>query len=179
MNYIILDDNNTLWKEVIDEVFTPEFMQEVDINGEQRIDCIFGNIIRELQPNIDTNSRGRDRIPIIKGLLETGGVKFALLTINEDLLYQESNTFREKLLGILGESNYWFEIRGTCLQAFGLDTTQFQYFILIHDGTIKNPFVFNFDKGLTFKKTLNNNEEDINNYDLLKLLLEKIKERLF
>ena len=44
---------------------------------------------------------------------------------------------------------------------------------------IKNPFVFNFDKGLTFKKTLNNNEEDINNYDLLKLLLEKIKERLF
>lgn len=95
MNYIILDDDNTLWKEVIDEVFTPEFMQEVDINGEQRIDCIFGNIIRELQPNTDTNSRGRDRIPIIKGLLETGGVKFALLTINEDLLYQESNTFRE------------------------------------------------------------------------------------
>ena len=179
MNYIILDDDTTIWKEVIDEIFTPEFMREVDIDGEQRIDCIFGNIIGELQPDADTNSRGRNRIPIIKGLLKTGGLKFALLTINEDLLYQESNTFREKLLGILSESDYWFEIRGTCLQAFGLNTTQFQYFLLIHNNTIKNPFVFNYDKGLTFEKSLNNNEEDINNHDLLKLLLEKIKERLF
>ena len=178
MNYIILDDN-LIWKDVINEVFTSEFMQEVEIDGEQRVDCIFGDITGELQPSEHTDGRGRDRIPIIKGFLETGGLKFALLTINEDLLYQESDTFRKKLLGILGESNYWFEIRGTCLQAFGLDTTQFQYFILIHNNTIKNPFVFNFDKGLTFKKTLNNDEEDINNYDLLKLLLEKIKERLF
>lgn len=178
MNYIILDDD-LIWKDVINEVFTSEFMQEVEINGEQRVDCIFGDITGELQPSEHTDGRGRDRIPIIKGFLETGGLKFALLTINEDLLYQESDTFRKKLLGILGESNYWFEIRGTCLQAFGLDTTQFQYFILIHNNTVKNPFVFNFDKGLTFKKTLNNDEEDINNYDLLKLLLEKIKERLF
>jgi hypothetical protein len=178
MNYIILDDD-LIWKDVINEVFTSEFMQEVEIDGEQRVDCIFGDITGELQPSEHTDGRGRDRIPIIKGFLETGGLKFALLTINEDLLYQESDTFRKKLLGILGESNYWFEIRGTCLQAFGLDTTQFQYFILIHNNTVKNPFVFNFDKGLTFKKTLNNDEEDINNYDLLKLLLEKIKERLF
>lgn len=178
MNYIILDDD-LIWRDVINEVFTSEFMQEVEINGEQRVDCIFGDITGELQPSEHTDGRGRDRIPIIKGFLETGGLKFALLTINEDLLYQESDTFRKKLLGILGESNYWFEIRGTCLQAFGLDTTQFQYFILIHNNTIKNPFVFNFDKGLTFKKTLNNDEEDINNYDLLKLLLQKIKERLF
>lgn len=178
MNYIILDDD-LIWRDVINEVFTSEFMQEVEIDGEQRVDCIFGDITGELQPSEHTDGRGRDRIPIIKGFLETGGLKFALLTINEDLLYQESDTFRKKLLGILGESNYWFEIRGTCLQAFGLDTTQFQYFILIHNNTIKNPFVFNFDKGLTFKKTLNNDEEDINNYDLLKLLLQKIKERLF
>lgn len=178
MNYIILDDD-LIWRDVINEVFTSEFMQEVEIDGEQRVDCIFGDITGELQPSEHTDGRGRDRIPIIKGFLETGGLKFALLTINEDLLYQESDTFRKKLLGILGESNYWFEIRGTCLQAFGLDTTQFQYFILIHNNTVKNPFVFNFDKGLTFKKTLNNDEEDINNYDLLKLLLEKIKERLF
>lgn len=178
MNYIILDDD-LIWRDVINEVFTSEFMQEVEIDGEQRVDCIFGDITGELQPREHTDGRGRDRIPIIKGFLETGGLKFALLTINEDLLYQESDTFRKKLLGILGESNYWFEIRGTCLQAFGLDTTQFQYFILIHNNTVKNPFVFNFDKGLTFKKTLNNDEEDINNYDLLKLLLQKIKERLF
>lgn len=178
MNYIILDDD-LIWRNVINEVFTSEFMQEVEIDGEQRVDCIFGDITGELQPSEHTDGRGRDRIPIIKGFLETGGLKFALLTINEDLLYQESDTFRKKLLGILGESNYWFEIRGTCLQAFGLDTTQFQYFILIHNNTVKNPFVFNFDKGLTFKKTLNNDEEDINNYDLLKLLLQKIKERLF
>lgn len=178
MNYIILDDD-LIWRDVINEVFTSEFMQEVEIDGEQRVDCIFGDITGELQPSEHTDGRGRDRISIIKGFLETGGLKFALLTINEDLLYQESDTFRKKLLGILGESNYWFEIRGTCLQAFGLDTTQFQYFILIHNNTIKNPFVFNFDKGLTFKKTLNNDEEDINNYDLLKLLLQKIKERLF
>lgn len=178
MNYIILDDD-LIWRNVINEVFTSEFMQEVEIDGEQRVDCIFGDITGELQSSEHTDGRGRDRIPIIKGFLETGGLKFALLTINEDLLYQESDTFRKKLLGILSESNYWFEIRGTCLQAFGLDTTQFQYFILIHNDTIKNPFVFNFDKGLTFKKTLNNDEEDINNYDLLKLLLQKIKERLF
>ena len=178
MNYIILDDDFS-WRDVINEVFTPEFMQEVEIDGEQRVDCIFGDITGELQPSEHTDSRGRDRIPIIKGFLETGGIKFALLTINEDLLYQESDTFRKKLLGILGESDYWFEIRGTCLQAFGLNTTQFQYFILIHDSTVQNPFVFNFDKGLTFEKNLNNDEENINNYELLKLLLQKIKERLF
>ncbi len=179
MNYIILDDKNNIWKQVINEVFTPEFMKEVQLDGEQRIDCIFGNITSELQPSEHTNSRRRDRIPIIKRLLETGGIKFALLTINEDLLYQESDTFRKELLGILGESDYWFEIRGTCLQAFGLNTTQFQYYILIHNNTIKNPFVFNFDKGLTFEKNINSDEEDINNYDLVKLLLQKIKERLF
>lgn len=179
MNYIILDDDVKTWQKTINEVFKPEFMHEVDLDGEQRVDCIFGNITEELQPNEHTNSRRRNRIPIIKGFLETGGLKFALLTINEDLLYQESDTFRKELLGLLSESDYWFEIRGTCLQTFGLNTTEFQYFILIHDGTIKNPFVFNFEQGLTFEKNLNNNNEDINNYKLIKLLLQKIKERLF
>lgn len=182
MNYIILSDDILTWKEAINSIFTSNFMQEVDINGEQRIDCIFGDITGELQQNEHTNRDGRDRIPLIKGLLETGGIKLALLAINEDILYQESPTFREKLLGLFSKSNYWFEIRGTCLQAFGVDSTKFQYFILIHEKSIPNPFIFNFDLGLTFEKNINNDNDDINNYiniNLLKLLMNKIKERLF
>ena len=151
-------------------------MQEVDINGEQRIDCIFGDITGELQQNEHTNRDGRDRIPLIKGLLETGGIKLALLAINEDILYQESPTFREKLLGLFSKSDYWFEIRGTCLQAFGVDSTKFQYFILIHEKSIPNPFIFNFDLGLTFEKNINNDNTNYNNEEIVSFLKRKLLE---
>ena len=123
----------------------------------------------------------KESIVYLETLLENYN-KTNIQTEMDDILYQESPTFREKLLGLFSKSNYWFEIRGTCLQAFGVDSTKFQYFILIHEKSIPNPFIFNFDLGLTFEKNINNDNDDINNYiniNLLKLLMNRIKERLF
>lgn len=182
MNFIISSSDvreEEIWRESVSSVFPPFFLKEVDINGDDRIDIIFGDVVKGIQSSKSGDAETRDRIFQIKELLR-GGCTLALLQISKDVLYEESDKIRKELLRIFSKDDYWFEIRSCCLQAFGVNTTAFRHFIIIYKKNLTHQVIFTSPQGLTFKV---NQERDTNNNvninkSLLVFLLNHVKEKI-
>ena len=182
MNYVLLS-NKEEWTQAIHSVFPDQFLKEVS-DDKQRIDFIFGNIVGELSGDGDSLSSNGDRFSYIKELLGIGGIRAAILEIPQDLLYQKSDEFRQKLLGIFSKDYYRFEIRGFNLQAFGLKTALYKYFIFIYPDVVTS-FLYNSDDGLTYvKKDIDRHQQnlfkddDVIYINIFISILEKIKENI-
>ena len=182
MNYLILSNKNE-WNEAIQNVFPNQFLKEVT-DDKQRIDFVFGDFVTELLETEDSESEYGNQLSRVTKLLSAGGVTTAVFEIPQDLLYQESNKFREKLLGFFSKDYYRFEIRGFNLQAFGLKTAVYRYFIFIYP-RITTSFLFNSDEGLTYnKKEIDFDQQNLFKDDeiiyinIFKSILQKIKENI-
>lgn len=179
MNYILISDYEENWREAVKNVFNDNFLKEVSYESKDRIDCIFGEFTIELQNTQDDNSTRRDRVDKIKEFFHTGGG--AVLGIFEirdfqNLLYTEED-IQSLLSQFYSESDYQSEIRGVCVQEFGLNSTNFKYFLILYKSEYPE-LIIKDNKYLSFKKNLIDEDKPIENdlpIKLLEYILQHVK----
>lgn len=179
MNYILISDYEENWREAIKNIFNDNFLKEVNYDSEDRVDCVFGEFTIELQNEEYNNPTGRDRVDKIKEFFSTrgGGAVFSILEIRDfqNLLYTEED-IQSLLSQFYSESDYQFEIRSVCLQEFGLNSTNFKYFLILYKSEYPK-LIFKDPKYLSFKKNLIDEDKPIEN-DLPIKLLEYVLQHL-
>lgn len=179
MNYILISDYEDNWREAIKNIFNDNFLKEVDYNSEDRVDCVFGEFTLELQNEEYNNSTRRNRVDKIKEFFHIGGgAVFSILEIRDfqNLLYTEED-IQSLLSEFYSESDYQFEIRSVCVQEFGLNSTNFKYFLILYKSKYPE-LVIRGNKYLTFKKNLIDEEKPIINdlpTELLEYILQHVK----
>lgn len=182
MNYILFNSNLN-WNDTIQEVFDNNFMKEVDIDGEDRIDCVFGEIDCRVFSEEYIDDGRRNSVYKIKKLFSSGGgAVFGLFFLEgfQDFLYGESD-IHKVVSKFYDEGSYTSEIRSSCLQNFGLNTTNFKYYVVIYRKQQNIIFVFNDNEYLSFEKNKINNDIPMENFipdELLLYILKHIKEKI-
>lgn len=179
MNYILISDYEENWREAVKNVFNDNFLKEVNYESKNRVDCIFGEFTLELQNEEYNNSTGRDRMDKIKEFFSTrGGAVFGIFEIGDfqNLLYTEEN-IQSFLSQFYSESDYQSEIRGVCVQEFGLNSTNFKYFLILYKSEYPE-LIIKDNKYLSFKKNLIDEDKPIENdlpIKLLEYILQHVK----
>lgn len=170
MNYINLTDEN---------LNLGRIFREVDINGEDRIDVIIAgySFLCEKQREYQDTGRGIGLLDKFMELCQTGGQRFILLEISEDLLYSESDELQKIISWIQRETHYFYEIRGVCAQGFKKEQqiNIFKYFTIFYPDT---DLIFDdFDYIYCVKNyNINNSENKFNN--IIDYIFSKIEENL-
>lgn len=147
MNYVIL---NEFYDIDIDR------FKEVDINGTERVDIVFGKFTSDILESILENHGGRDSIFREQWLLRDRGVSFMAFEIPQDILYNEHTEIIPEVIELFDAENFYIEVWSYCFE------NKWKYFILINN---KNNGFYFIDK--TF---VENEQEGIN------LIYKKIEE---
>ena len=110
MNFLILNERS-LFNNVNIKGF-----KEVDINGTDRIDGIFGSITPSLLEQLDQQRDGGNPIFREQWLLRDRGVMFMVFKIPEDILHNEHTEIIEKVFKLYDEENFYIETWSYCIE---------------------------------------------------------------
>lgn len=105
MNYIILND-----KDFFKDKINIEKLKEVDLNGEERVDAIFGEITAELLEDIISESESGNPILRNKWLLKDRGIAFMVFKTDRSILYNENDELIEKMFGLFSKDDFFIEL---------------------------------------------------------------------
>lgn len=183
MNYVLFSDYKNTWNSAIFNVFSNNLLKEVDINGQDRVDCIFGEIDCRLLESEYNNPTGRDRFSQIQSFFNfTGGSTFGIFELQnwQDLLYSTME-LEKGFFNFFDEEMYTFEIFSFSLEEFGLNSVAFKYFIIIYNKNISPKLIFNDNNYYSYIKGNIDTNKDIDSFipiEALEYILIKIQENL-
>lgn len=155
MNYLILND-----KQFFNDIELYNF-QEVGIHDQNRVDGIFAGITPELLDELNQQSGRGDTIFQESWLFRDRGIKFILLRIPQDILYNENEEAIEKCFKLFDKESFYIELGSIGVKD---KKNSYEYFII---ATNKNSdFQIIFD------------EESVEKENILKYVLKKIEEKI-
>ena len=105
MNYIILNN-----KDFFKDKINIGKLKEVDLNGEERVDAIFGEITTELLEDIISESESGNPILRNKWLLKDRGIAFMVFKTDRSILYNENDELIEKMFGLFSKDDFFIEL---------------------------------------------------------------------
>ena len=105
MNYIILNN-----KDFFKDKINIGKLKEVDLNGEERVDAIFGEITTELLENRVSGSETRNSIFRNEWLLKDRGITFMVFKTDRSILYNENDELIEKMFGLFSKDDFFIEL---------------------------------------------------------------------
>ena len=105
MNYIILNN-----KDYFKDKINIDKLKEVDINGEERIDAIFGEITTEILEDILSESDSGNPILRNEWLLKDRSVTFMVFKVDRGILYHEREELIEKMFGFFAKDDFYIEL---------------------------------------------------------------------
>lgn len=124
MNYIVLNNN-----EVFKDINIKNF-KEVDINGNERVDGIFGGFTKDILENFNQKSTGRDSIFPEQWLLRDRGVLFMVFEVPESILHNERTEIISEILELYNEEDFYIEIWSYCFK------NKWKYFLICLNKTL-------------------------------------------
>lgn len=116
MNFLNLEGN---WNNINLKNF-----QEVDINGNDRIDGIFGEFTPSILEQLYNNSEGRENIFREQWLFRDRGIIFMVFKIPESILHDKRTEIIEKIIEVYDEKNFYIEIWSHCYE------NKWEYFLI-------------------------------------------------
>ena len=169
MNYIVLNGHDFF----DDRIYIDSF-HEVSVDGEDRIDAVFGEFDIGLLEDSYNERGGGVEVFREQWLLCDGGVSFLCFKIPQDLLYHECSGLIEELFGFFSKENFHIEIWSANRQAFQLDDKNtWDYYLIATNKSLKVPLLMNDTVGLS--KEDKPKEEFDDSFDYI---LNKIKTRI-
>lgn len=105
MNYIILNN-----KDFFKDKINIEKLKEVDLNGEERVDAVFGEITAELLEDIISESESGNPILRNEWLLKNRGIAFMVFKTDRSILYNENDELIEKMFGLFSKDDFFIEL---------------------------------------------------------------------
>lgn len=168
MNYVILNGHDFFNGKIDIESF-----HEVNIDGEDRVDVVFGEFsIGLLESSYEGRGDGVEVFPE-QWLLSDRGVKILCFRIPQDILYQGRTELIKELFGFFCEDSHYIEIRGFSCKAFGLEKDVYDYYLIATHKSLDTPLLINESVGL-----INSDKSGEKYKNSLSFVLKKIKERL-
>lgn len=104
MNYVILN-GDIFFNDINIKGF-----KQVDLNGNDRVDGIFGEFTPGILEAIYNKREGRDNVFPEQWLLRDPGVMFMVFKIPENILHDERTELIEKVIELYDEKNFYIEI---------------------------------------------------------------------
>lgn len=152
MNYIILNSN-----EIFNNINIKNF-KEVNINGNERVDGIFGEFTPGILETLNNEPNRRDSIFQEQWLLRDRGVMFMVFKIPEGILHDKYGEVISKIIELYDEKNFYIEVWSYCCK------NKWEYFLIC------------LNKNLGFY-TMNDQQIFVeNNSDGLNQIYKKIEE---
>ncbi len=169
MNYIILNGHDFFNDQICIDGFN-----EVDVNGEDRVDAVFGEFSVGL---LEDSFKGRDggvKVFREQWLLCDRGVSFVCFKIPQDLLYHENSGLIEELFGFFSKKDFHLEVWSANRKAFRIDDKDtWDYYLIGVNKFLELPLAMDDIIGLT--KDDKPDKEYNGSFDFL---LNKIKEKI-
>lgn len=138
-----------------------KFLKEV--NDEERIDFIFGRIDSEVSPKESPNDRRGVSFSDIQEFYSKRRVPFALFRLPQDILYQESGGFIQRIFEFFSKMDLQVEFRSFGLEKFKIGEIKHYHFLAVYKKEGLS-FLFNTDFALNNSKV----EQDfVNDYGYL------------
>ena len=156
MNYIILND-----EEYYQDIELDRF-KEVSKDGNRRVDGIFGTITKEILGKEPSGSREGDFFPGAEWLCRNSGVRFMVIKVPQDILYDNSGESLERCFGLFNPKSFWLELGSIRIKG----QNKYEYFFVAYN---KNSMDF---KIIFDEKFVEKEESEVLNYVLEKV--EKI-----
>lgn len=130
MNYVFLNNPS--------DIHIDGF-NEVQLNGRERIDGIFGTITPELLERESADQRNGNRFFEEEWLCANRGVGFIILEVPQDILYSQDESIIEEIFEILSQKSFFIEMGSFSIKD---KKNRFRYFI--------SAINKNFDFGIFF-----------------------------
>lgn len=157
MNYVILNN-----KDYFKNKINIKQLKEVDINEEERVDAVFGEITTKILENEDTKSRGRDPIFRNEWLLKDRGVSFMVFKVDRSILYNENEELIEKMFGLFSKDNFFTELWSLNIED---SYNQLDCFLIL------------YNKNFGWQQIISSYNED-EKKDHFEMILKKIEEKI-
>ena len=156
MNYIILNN-----KEFFKDKINIKKLKEVSLDGEERVDAIFGEITTELLENRISESETRDSIFRNEWLLKDRGITFMVFKTDRSILYNENNELIEEMFGLFSKNDFFIELWSLNIEN---SYNQLDSYLII------------YNKNLGWQQIISSYNED--EKDHFKMILKKIEEKI-
>ena len=157
MNYIVLND-----REFYRDINLDRF-KEVSVDGEQRVDAIFGTITKEVLEQEPGKHGERDLFSRAEWPCRNSGVRFMVIKVPQDILYDDSGESLERCFGLFDKEGFWLEMGAVRVKG----QSRYEYFFVAYN---KN--------ALDFKIIFNDGYVIREENEVLPYILEKIKKVL-
>ena len=156
MNYIILNN-----KEFFKDKINIKKLKEVSLDGEERVDAIFGEITTELLENRISESETRDSIFRNEWLLKDRGITFMVFKTDRSILYNENDELIEEMFGLFSKNDFFIELWSLNIEN---SYNQLDSYLII------------YNKNLGWQQIISSYNED--EKDHFKMILKKIEEKI-
>ena len=158
MNYIVLNDN-----EYYKDIQLPKF-KEVSIDGRNRVDGVFGTITQEILDQSTGNGGKGGNLFREQWLCRDSGIRFVVIKVPQDILYQDSGESLEKCFGLFDPKSFWLEMGSIRIKG---QRNRYEYFIVAYN---KN--------SLDFKIIFNEKYIEKEKEEILNFVCKKIEEKI-
>ena len=115
MNFIILNGNFNI---------NIKGFKEVELNGNERVDGIFGQFTPEILEKLNSNEGGGNSIFPEQWLFRDRGVMFMVFEVPENILHNEHTEIIPKIIELYDEKNFYIEVWSCCVE------NKWQYFLI-------------------------------------------------
>lgn len=156
MNYIILNN-----KEFFKDKINIKKLKEVSLDGEERVDAIFGEITTELLENRVSESETRNSIFRNEWLLKDRGITFMVFKTDRSILYNENDELIEEMFGLFSKNDFFIELWSLNIEN---SYNQLDSYLII------------YNKNLGWQQIISSYNED--EKDHFKMILKKIEEKI-
>ena len=156
MNYIILNN-----KDFFKDKINIGKLKEVDLNGEERVDAIFGEITTELLEDIISGSESGNPILRNKWLLKDRGIAFMVFKTDRSILYNENDELIEEMFGLFSKDDFFIELWSLNVEN---SYNQLDSYLII------------YNKNLGWQQIISNEVEESENH--FEMILKKIEKKI-
>lgn len=156
MNYIILNN-----KEFFKDKINIKKLKEVSLDGEERVDAIFGEITTELLENRISESETRDSIFRNEWLLKDRGITFMVFKTDRSILYNENDELIEEMFGLFSKDDFFIELWSLNVEN---SYNQLDSYLII------------YNKNLGWQQIISNEVEESENH--FEMILKKIEKKI-
>lgn len=156
MNYIILNN-----KEFFKDKINIKKLKEVSLDGEERVDAIFGEITTELLENRVSESETRNSIFRNEWLLKDRGITFMVFKTDRSILYNENDELIEEMFGLFSKNDFFIELWSLNIEN---SYNQLDSYLII------------YNKNLGWQQIISDEVEESENH--FEMILKKIEKKI-
>lgn len=158
MNYVILNNRDYFKNKII-----LKQLKEVDINGEERVDAIFGEITKSILENEDWESNGGDSVFREKWLLKDRGITFMVFKVDRSILYHDREELIEKMFGFFAKNDFHIELWSLNIED---SYNQLDCYLIL------------YNKKLGWRQIISSYDEESEKEDHFEMILKKIEKKI-